>query len=971
MNRDRRTARARPPHSYAARSRTCSARAVWCIAFVALFWVASSPSLNAGVGVDRSAATAAHWAFQPLPPAGQALSSALSDPTNPGTSAVDRLIRNRLGSAGLDLSPSAPPHTLIRRVAFILTGLPPTPDEIESFVSDRTPGAYERMVERYLASPRYGERWGKHWLDVAGYADSNGYFNADTDRPYAYRYRDYVIRSFNQDLPFDQFVREQIAGDELSGWKPGDPATPEIIRLLEATHYLRNGQDGSGESDGNPDEVRTDRYYALESTMQIMGSSLLGVTLQCAKCHDHKFEPISQKDYYSFQAFLYPAFNIEKWTKPNDRVVQAALPGQREAWQAEESRLDQEKATLQQDFVAWSAAHRPRGEILFQDSFDVGQPLRERWSNTAPNDDVPSGSPAVQLDSSNPPGAEARDGRLWIHEGGGSGDRWLSTRHVFEWRPAADGQWIQASFDLIANSLHPEEKGPGAERIGYILAAHDFNDNSDVPGGNILIDGNPGGATSVHVDYPGTDSKSKGSIGGSGYKPGHNYGVRITRKGTNEFLLEHLFDGAVDGESLKLSAEDLPRGGFAFEYCCGRSFIVDNVAIERSHDTLPGWAATNAAFATQLKERKQALDAANKAIAARRTPKPGMIAWMTDASAEAPKVHLLERGNHKTPGEPVEPVFFSMLSKRTKSASDPLPPARTATTTGRRSAWARWITEPESIQSALLARVTVNRMWQHCFEIGLVSTPDNLGLSGAKPSHPELLDWLARQFIDSGWSSKSILRHILLSSTFRQSSRPQERGLAEDPSNQLLWRYPLHRLDAESIRDATLAVVGRLGSKAAGPYVPTPRDGSGEVLVDESKPEGFCRSIFLQHRRTQVPTFLGNFDAPSVVFNCTRRASTTMPLQSLSLLNSDFSVKRGQDLADRLTREVGPNLRQQVQRGFLLTVGRVPESSESVDAEQFLTDQQKVYSDRPDAARRALADFCQSLISLNAFLYLE
>ena len=305
-------------------------------------------------GKPDPATVAKHWAFQPLrqptttQPAGR----------TPAKVSIDDFLARRLRDAGLTFSREASRFTLIRRAAFVLTGLPPTPEEIEQFVSDKKPGAFERMTAQYLDSPRDGERWGKHWLDAAGYADSNGYFNADTDRPLAYRYRDYVVRSLNREKPFDQFIREQIAGDELSGWKPGQPATTQIIELLEATHYLRNGQDGSGESDGNPDEVRTDRYYALESAMQIMGSSLLGMTFQCAKCHDHKFEPITQQDYYTFQSFLYPAFNIEKWVKPNDRITYANLPGELEAWEQMEKRFNAEQATLKKE-TDWGPIGHP------------------------------------------------------------------------------------------------------------------------------------------------------------------------------------------------------------------------------------------------------------------------------------------------------------------------------------------------------------------------------------------------------------------------------------------------------------------------------------------------------------------------------------------------------------------------------------------------------------------------------------
>ncbi|MBK8000446.1 MAG: DUF1553 domain-containing protein [Verrucomicrobia bacterium] len=899
-----------------------------------------------------------HWSFQPLRPVA-ALGSEAS---------IDYFVRRKLREAKLAPSREADRATLVRRVAFVLTGLPPTPEEIAAFVADKSSGAYERMVERYLNSPRHGERWGKHWLDAAGYADSNGYFNADTDRPLAYRYRDYVIRSVNRDKPFDQFVREQIAGDELSGWKRGEPATPEIIELLEATHYLRNGQDGSGESDGNPDEVRTDRYYALESAMQIIGSSLLGVTMQCAKCHDHKFEPLTIKDYYALQAVLYPAFNIDKWVKPNDRVVHANLPGELETWQAAEKKLDAELAELKSQFKTWQATNQPGGWRLFSDGFNDGEPLTKRWSNTAPTDDAPAGSPAVTLDSDKAPAARVKDGALEIIEGGGSGDRWLSTKDAFEWRPGAVGQWIQVTFDLVATKI--DGKGGSAERIGYVIAARDFNDNGDTDRGNILIDGNPGGATSVHVDYPGADSKSRGSIGETGYKSGHNYGVRITRTATNEFTLEHLVDGAVDGASLKLKERDLPEGGFAFEYCCGRSFVVDNVIIEGSNDSEPGWVAKNERFQKELAERKKAFDKATKAVAAKRSPKPGRIAWVSDGSAEAPEVRLLKRGNHKTPGDVVTPSFPAFLKTRDGRVAN-FQPAKTTATTGRRLAWANWLTEANSPQASLLARVTVNRVWQHYFGVGIVATPDNLGLSGAKPSHPELLDWLASKFIESGWSMKALHRLILESATFRQTSAPRSRAVERDPDNHLLWRYPVRRLDAEAIRDAMLAVSGRLSSKTNGPYVPTPRNGIGEVLVDEAKPDAFARSIFVQHRRTQVPTFLGTFDAPSVVFNCTRRAETTMPLQSLSLLNSEFSVKRGEDLAQRLARDCGTDEVAKIRRGFLLTTGREPDSAERKMATRFLAEQRRVYADRKDADARAWADFCQSLFGLNSFLYLE
>jgi hypothetical protein len=880
------------------------------------------------------------------------------------TQPIDTFIGTSLAHAGLTPSADATPGQLLRRLSLQLTGLPPTPEEILAIPAIPPPGWYESTVDRLLNSPRYGERWAQHWLDAAGYADSNGYFNADTDRPLAYRYRDYVVRSLNQDKPFDRFLREQIAGDELSGWKPGEPATPEIVDLLVATHFLRNGQDGSGESDGNPDEVRADRYYALESAMQIMGSALLGLTVQCAKCHDHKFEPFTHRDYYAFQAFLYPAFHIEKWTKPNDRIAKAPLPGELEAWKSTEARLDAGLESARHAFREWSASTRSPGRVLFADSFRDPATLASNWSATAPGDDAPGGTPPVSLASTSAPAAFATNGHLHLVEGGGSGDRWLCTTQSFPWKPATNGAWIQVTFDLVDDRLSPSQSP--AERVGYFIAAHDFNDSSSTPGGNILIDGHPSAASVVDVDYPGPDTRHPGRIGSIGYKPGRNYGVRVTRIGPDHFDLQHLVDGATDGSPLRLRADDLPDGAFGFEFCCGRSFIVDNVRIEASDETNPDWAAANTAYESDKAVRRKALEESTQEIASQRTPEPGRIAWMTDSGTEAPPVPLLKRGDHKKPGEPVPPAFPSFLATNGPSPA----PKPTATTTGLRTAWVDWLLTPDSPQALQLAKVTVNRVWQQHFGRGIVATPDNLGRSGAKPSHPDLLDWLARDFIQSGWRLKSLQRRILLSHAFRQTSDPATQGIAADPDNRLLWRFPVRRLDAEAIRDAMLASSGRLAPKTSGPYVPTPRDGSGEVQPDPARPEALARTLFLQRRRTQVPTFLGTFDAPSVVFNCTRREGTTMPLQSLALLNSEFSVECGTALAGLLLRDFNqPSAR--LDQAFLRTLGRLPTSLERNSSMEFLDSQTALHPPDNDPQRRAWNDLCQSLYALNAFLYLE
>jgi Protein of unknown function (DUF1553)/Protein of unknown function (DUF1549) len=913
-----------------------------------------------------------HWAFRPLTRPQLPAKTAAGGSTSP----VDRFVEIELAKRQLSLSPAADRATLVRRLSLDLLGLPPRPDEVAAFLADSAPDAYERLVERLLASPHYGERWGKYWLDAAGYADSNGYFNADTDRLLAYRYRDYVIRALNRDLPFDQFVREQLAGDELAGFVPGGEASPQIAELLEATHFLRNGQDGSGESDGNPDEVRVDRYTALESAMQNTFSSLMALTVQCAKCHDHKFEPLTQQDYYRFQAILYPVFDLERWVKPNDRFVLAPLPGQRELWEQQKRQLDEEFTRLQTEFTAWAREYRPRDEVLFEDTFDsTADTLAETWSNTAPGDDGPGGDVPVNVDSATAPGAVVVEGHLRIVESGGAGSRWLSTRQKFDWTPDEKGQAIQVTFDLVDNKLSAADKP--AERIGYYLALHDFNDNSPLAGGNILIDGNPGGSTTVHVDYPGTDAKSAGDIGVTGYAPGRNYGVRVTNVGDGKFRLEHLVEGLPEEKSITLAAADLPDGGFGWEFCCGRSFILDNVRIERFAAASGQANSTQAPeFTAELKRRREPLEQARKTRDSHAKNPPGKIAWITDVTPEAPDVFLLERGNYAARTAKVDPGPPAMLRDEISPFAI-APPASGAKTTGRRLALANWLTGPNSRPAALLARVQVNRLWQHHFGTGIVATPENLGASGAAPSHPELLEWLATEFSESDWSFKTMHRQIVGSDTYRQTSRASDAALRADPEARWLSRFPIRRLDAEAIRDSLLAASGELDERLFGPYVPTSRNSAGEVVVAENDAGARRRSIYLQARRTQVASLLAVFDAPSIVFNCTARPRSTMPLQSLSLLNSEFVVARAQHLAERLaeepTRGAGTpaDERQRLAAAFACTLGRPPTETELVAARNFLQTQRRVYEQETREEQRAWRDLCQMLLASNAFLYLE
>jgi Protein of unknown function (DUF1553)/Protein of unknown function (DUF1549) len=716
-------------------------------------------------------------AFRPVvrTPVPQAANTARTD--------VDRFVLAALEAKHLALNPEAERATLVRRVCFDLTGLPPTVAELEQFLADRSPDAYEKMVDRYLASPHYGERWGKFWLDAAGYADSNGYFNADSDRPLAWKYRDYVVKSFNADKAYDQFVREQLAGDELVGYTPGGDVTPAMVEALTATHFLRNAPDGTGESDGNPDEVRTDRLTVLEGNVQNVMNCLLGLTVQCARCHDHKFEPISQSEYYGLQALLFPVYNPERWLKPNDRVVTVGTKSELTVAMRKNQLIDQQVKAARDGLSAFADA------------------LREQF-----------------LD----------------------------------------------------------------ERLKDL----------DVAKRNAVIDA---------VKTP-KDKRSPAQLA----------------------ILK-------DVKAAEVSDDELAQR--FREYAALRDRVTQTVA-EREKDR----------------------------------PRPAeKIAVFVETDPNPPAHHVLKRGLHGQPGAVVQPGALQAVSTtRNTFAIEPRPAG--GVSTGRRTAFAKWVTAAEN---PLFARVMVNRIWQHHFGTGLVATSDNLGASGAKPSHPELLDFLAAEFIASRWSVKTLHRLILTSAVYRQSSEPRDKLDAIDPDNRLLARFPLRRLDAEAVRDAMLHISGELDSRAGGPFVPSKRTPDGSVEIGENTAGAHKRSVYLQQRRTQVVTFLQLFDAPSIVTTCGKRSPSTVPLQSLALLNSEFARTRAKALAMRLAREAGDDPAQRLALAFRLVCGRPPLADERTMCEQFLGRQRAVYAREKDVDTRAWTDLCQMLFASSAFLYVE
>lgn len=733
----------------------------------------ATASKPANENIDRSK----FWSAQPLQSAKPPKTKQKSWPRT----AVDNFILAKLEEKGLAPARETSRQTWLRRVTFDLTGLPPTPDEIKNFLADKSSKAFARVVERLLASPHYGERWGRHWLDAAGYADSNGYFNADSDRPLAYKYRDYVVRSLNDDRPFDRFIQEQIAGDELVNYEPDGDITPEMVDALTATHFLRNAPDGTGESDGNPLELKVDRYSVLEGNVQIIGSALLGVTLQCTRCHDHKFEPVTQEEYYGLQAILRPAFDPARWLKPNERALTVGTRAAREESKREFEKSEREIKTLKESLEGLLA------------------PFRK-----------------------------------------------LAQRENLEKLPESTREALQKGLDTKENERTDEMK-------------------------------------------------------------------QLVK--TNEAILE----------------------------------FKDEELAKRFSELTPGFESLQASLKRHETEKPKALP---------------QIATLTERGGETTKHRLLVRGVYANEGREVEPGVPAVFC-RAENAYQPVAGLKSS---GRRLAFARWLTSP---QNPAVVRVLVNRVWQQHFGEGLVATVDNLGLTGGQPSHPELLDFLATQFIKSGWRLKELHRLIVLSATYRQSGAMNEAAFAVDPDNKLLWRFPMQRLDAESIRDAMLSISGELDQEMGGPFVPAKTQNDGQVTVEEKTPGAMRRSLYLQQRRTHPVTMLQLFDAAQMSPNSPRRNPSTVSLQSLAMLNSDFVCARSRALAERLAKDCGGDQSRRIERAVLLAFGRKPKPEEQSAAEEFLHAQSASYADQADQTERVWMDFCQMIFASNAFLYRE
>jgi hypothetical protein len=716
---------------------------------------------------------------------------------------IDAFILAKLEAKGLTLAPDADRLTLIRRASLDLLGLPPSREEVNDFLADSRPDAYERLVDRLLTSPHYGERWARHWLDAAGYADTIG---GDNDPGQAFlregmwRYRDYVVRSLNDDKAFDRFLMEQLAGDEMEDWRSAATLTPRLQELLVATGFLRTSVDHTFEDELNrPFE----RYQVLHDTIENLTSNLLGLTVACARCHDHKFDPIPQVEYYRLLACLKPAYNPEAWVQPQNRHCDDVSAQEKEAIQRHNAAIDRKVADLNKQMAD---LYRPVLLSLVEAKFATLPEVLRADLRTA-----------------------------------------LSTE---------EGKRSEVQ-KYLAEKLGPTVKVPDTE----VMNAMKQTDRDQV-------------------------------------------------------------------DALK-----------------------QEVAVLNSH--------------------RQSY---------------GKIQAICEPGEGAPPTHVFRRGNYLTPGPEVQPGLLSALTDSEIPAVIPSPLAHVKSS-GRRTAWARWLTRPDH---PLTARVFVNRVWQHHFGEGIVATPDNFGHLGSRPTHPELLDWLATEFVRGAWKMKNLHRLIVTSTVYRQSSvvgqafQPDNAGGSQpgkadllDPGNQLLWKMRLRRLESEVIRDSVLAVSGKLDRALGGPPIPIEPKADGLVVVPtqglSSPTAQYRRSLYLLARRNYNLSLLSVFDQPVMATNCTRRISSAVPLQSLTLLNDAFMLEQADHFAARVAAAAGDSLAERIDLAFRLAFARPPTSKELAAGAELVEKvaqsyiQQKLSPD--EASVKGLAKLCQMLMCANEFLY--
>jgi len=962
-----------------------------------------------------------HWAFQPL----KVVAPPGADP-HP----IDAFINRKLRAATLAHSPPADRISLIRRLSHDLHGLPPIPHETAAFLTDQNPGAVSKLIDRLLANSRYGERWAQHWLDLVRYADTHG-FEVNTERPNAWPYRDYVIRALNEDLPYQQFILQQLAGDAVAE----DAATGFLV----ASAVLLPGQIGKDDA-----SKRLARQDSLDEMIVATSDTFLGLSIGCARCHDHKFDPISQRDYYAMQAFFAgvdygerPLHDPETAARMTANTKQLAVL--RERLDGLQPPADTKRTILIDDEDPALTTHlkkknghgtNPAGtQRGYQD--DPGSAAHHPnisasrytwWDNTAGEDVFtynPTTSGRYRLWISwgvHGSGVHTRDARYVLDRDGDlqtKGDQheiaradqfffagvaegltekkplWsgLQDAGIHELgktsrlilRGGETGTGITADVILLREDLDPQEHPslrppanptrnverfpPVKARFVRLTAHATTNNNQYEP----CID---------ELEVFGAGTQQNVALGGTPTSSGN-------RHGDPQHQLQHLNDGLY-GNSKSWIADTIGRGWVQIELTTPA--VIDRVVWGRDRDgKFLDRLAHRYEIEVALEPDRWQRVASSDDRAPYGSPFDSTAALLRNLPAEASpsirsdanklrqlaneqaglqsaqtvyagkfrppdKTYLLHRGDPEQKGEKVRPAIPSALGL--------LALAPDASEQDRRLALAHWIASKDN---PLTARVIVNRIWQYHFGRGLVDTASDFGLNGTRPSHPELLDWLAAEFIKGGWSIKNLHRLILNSATYQQSSSASPEAIEKDAEANLLSRFPMRRLEAEAIRDGILAVSGNLNLKMGGPgfnFFKSRGGLSGFPIVENFKAEGLRRMIYAHKVRMERAPVFGAFDCPDAGQATPRRSRAITALQALNLFNSKFVVQQSRVFAKRVQTEVGKDQEAQVTRAFQLALNRNPTHHESTRCQQVI-------------AEHGLSTLCRALLNSNEFVFMR
>ncbi len=827
-------------------------------------WINEGAAWPDGVDVAKVENRMDHWAFK-----------AVVEPKTPASKAgaIDAFIDAKLAEKSLRRSPPADPVSWLRRVTLDLTGLPPTPEEVSAFLHH--PSSYEAVVDRLLDSPRHGERWAQHWLDVVRYADTHG-FEVNTERPNAWPYRDYVIRAFNSDMPYDRFIKEQIMGDALGA----DAATGFLV----TASVLLPGQIGKDEP-----SKRLARQDSLDEIVVNIGQTFLGLSIGCARCHDHKFDPVSAKDYYAMQAMIAGvAYGDRELKTPEALAARERMKN-----------IKGELAAIDQQLAAFIPLAKSGGIRPMIDA-------RENKDRFAP--------------------VKARRVRFTIRE--------TNNRE-----PCLDEFEV---FTTQGENIALASRGTKATSSGDIIVAdrHDLKHiNDGLYGNSRSWMSNEKGKGWVMLEFEHEQEIDRVI-----------WGRDRQGKFDDRLALSYVIETAGDTGGWQVVADSDDRQKYEMR---------DRVQPALS---TRGFSKAESAAAKKLLDQKRPLEAQHQEAEAAQRVYAGTFRQPDD-------IHLLNRGDPEQPKERVTPAVLTALGKVSLSHE--------STDVQRRQALANWIANP---QNPLTSRVMVNRLWQGHFGTGLVETASDFGRSGMKPTHPELLDWLAAEFIRSGWSVKHMHKLIVLSETYKQSSQAHDLrllvfdlpensaprdsnimhdGFLLDSEARYLWRFPSRRIDAETIRDSMLAVSGQLNlvMYGRGYDLFDKRGGlSGFKPVESFAGEGLRRLIYAHKVRREREAVFGAFDCPDAGQSTARRRESTTPVQALNLFNSRFTLDQSTAFAARVKHAVGDDPTKQIQRAFALALNRAPTSEELAEM-------------TPIVQSSSLAALCRALFNSNEFLF--